>query len=212
MQVDLKSAVRLFGQTAVIEQSILHDARDRIALAAVDADTNEGSIAVIASWLRSYSVLQRVRAEKSLCVARAFLGHVQEKRNVGAQNLVRIHQELMELCCVAMNNTIQYSSMSSKLLWLLFPNDVPMFDKFVRRGLAIANGMKPDAGCLYEYPQFVKVWRAAQLECDPELKKIEMYGYPHEVRILDKVLGYLGQPEYRTFLERASTPSTSSSP
>lgn len=110
----------------------------------------------------------------------------------------------------------KWLSATSKLLWCSFPDNVVIYDAFVERAIMILQGITPYladfpriqtspavrnmndiAKCAKFYINYQDMVKAILNEHQHQLDKLRIETsetYPHDIRIVDKLLWMLGNP------------------
>jgi hypothetical protein len=115
--------------------------------------------------------------------------------------------ELEQVCRLAYGGPRRFTSLASKVLWLRFPDNVPIYDRYAVAALqvlaklesGIAAHVYPGAGVDEEYSAFLHYWRGIysryeELLTEPLRRVAEPR--PHKVKIFDRILWNLGNPTY----------------
>jgi hypothetical protein len=86
----------------------------------------------------------------------------------------------MHACSTADGRGRDFTSLASKALWLCYPEVVPMFDSFARRGLRIISKIEkdiaPPAGDKSEYRKFAYVWRELYVRYASAIAAVDIQG------------------------------------
>lgn len=101
-------------------------------------------------------------------------------------------------------------SLTSKALWLCYPNDVPIFDDYALRAIQVISKIcricpMPDQG-LYE--SFVDVWLQFYDRIRSVIENSDLHGYQYKMRVLDGFLWYLGKPDFEVTVASRGIDST----
>ena len=86
--------------------------------------------------------------------------------------------------------------LTSKALWCCYPNDVPILDSYAEQALWVIcrlSGKEP-ARNQSRRARFVDGWFQVYGDVRLAIEQADLNGYPYRVRVLDKLLWYLGQP------------------
>lgn len=116
--------------------------------------------------------------------------------------------ELEQVCRVAYGGPRRFTSLASKVLWLRFPDSVPIYDRYAVAALQVLskleNGIAVNAysgaGVDEEYSAFLHYWREIYGRYEHLLTKPlseVAEPRPHKVKIFDRILWNLGNPAYR---------------
>lgn len=90
-------------------------------------------------------------------------------------------------------------SLTSKALWLCYPQDVPIMDTFAENSLRVLArilNLRISVG-ESRYANYMKLWFAAYKLVSPEIDKLALGDYPYKGRVFDKYLWWLGQENYK---------------
>ena len=92
-------------------------------------------------------------------------------------------------------------SLTSKGLWCCYPNSVPIYDRYVQNALWIickVVKLRPGNSVINDrYAAFADVWLKIYEEVEPIVTEhADKIGYPYKVRIFDRILWLIGQPNY----------------
>jgi hypothetical protein len=177
---------------------------DREAIEAVRTPTDPIRIAVMRDWLQRYRVFLGIEGRKRTNIAAAVLQWADSPNRPTclstADAICAQHESLREACIAAYGKERNFTSLASKALWLRYPEDVPLFDSYVKRTLWVLSKLEsgivsPDNGAS-EYQRFVTVWKAFYDRYKTAWGKIEMKGYKYPVRAFDVMLWMIGSPGY----------------
>ena len=82
-------------------------------------------------------------------------------------------------------------------MWLCFPDDLPIYDANALTGLKVISRLchwaSPE---LAKYARFVHLWLRAYNEVEAIIDQADLSGCPYKVRVLDRMLWYLGEPKF----------------
>jgi hypothetical protein len=207
MMIDFAAVVSHFWPKAL---GAILDSRDveydQKALKALEDKSCQTRQDDLRKWLKSYAVFQGVKAAKQDQIAEAVCVWADDRnpsRNLTTpEALADAHADLMEAICRAYGNKRDFTSLTSKALWLCYPESVPIFDRNTRYALCviskIEDGITPIAGERPKYEQFVHVWKQLYTKYKGTIEGLGMDGYRYRVRVFDRVLWLVGQPSYHT--------------
>jgi hypothetical protein len=211
--INFEAIIRHFWQRAVEDVERDHAAYDENALKVLGEENASNRRDTIRDWFQAYRVF-RVRgigAQRNEIVD-AFLKWVDSRdreRNLDtAAALSDAHKELETLICNAytrnsQNKAREFTSLTSKALWLCYPDKVPMFDGHAQRALWVLAKLEigiatppngPDADD--KYFQFVSVWKHFYGKYLAEISNLDTNGYPYRVRVFDRILWLIGKEQY----------------
>lgn len=170
------------------------------------------------SWMRDYGLFQGIKAESRNAIVDKYFSLVpiflplskgQERRQV---------EDCFHLLLSEFYNTVnrKWLSAASKLLWCSYPDHVVIYDSFVERALVILQGIESYLAPLPRIESSPKIKSGSDIEkalkfymnyqdmviaihhrYEPNLKalrKKHSETYPHDIRIIDKLLWMLGNP------------------
>jgi hypothetical protein len=90
------------------------------------------------------------------------------------------------------------TSLTSKGLWCCFPGDIPIFDSHAANALKVISRIcrMTAAPNQPEYACFVDLWLQVYNEVEPVISPEDLSDCPYKVRVLDRLLWYLGQDSF----------------
>jgi hypothetical protein len=94
----------------------------------------------------------------------------------------------------------EVTSLTSKALWCCYPYSVPIFDGYALRALHVISrlsNMTIEKNSS-EYARFVDAWFQVYAKVEPVIELAHLDNYSYKVRVLDKFLWFLGQPNFET--------------
>ena len=97
------------------------------------------------------------------------------------------------------NSQRAFTSLTSKALWLCYPDKIPMFDSYARCALWVL--AKLEIGIAAppsedDYYQFVSVWLQFYTRYLDAISSLDTDGYPYRVRVFDNILWMIGKDQY----------------
>jgi hypothetical protein len=206
--IDFEAIIRNLWPNAV-KGLMLGHAYDMKAILALSREDDPNRRDTIRDWLQEYRVL-RVRgiATQRDKIADAVLKWADSRdrdRNLdGPDALSAAHEELMKAVCDAyidgsQNSQRAFTSLTSKALWLCYPDKVPMFDSYARCALLVL--AKLEIGIAAppnedDYYQFVSVWLQFYTRYLDAISSLDTDGYPYRVRVFDNILWMIGKDQY----------------
>ena len=161
----------------------------------------------VLKWLRYYGVLQGLNEADRNAVTSVIVDFADARgANVSPLSEVEIidkFNELHERCRSKVRpNKDQkprsLTSLTSKALWCCYPDAVPIFDSYAQRALWVLTrlmGLAPPADAM-EYGRFVSVWLSLYRGVERTLDVSGFGDYRYKVRVFDRILWIIGQPEY----------------
>ena len=202
--ISFETVIRRFGPQALRLQLEESEKIDSKTLLLLENRTASGRSEGVRSWLQSYQVFQGIEGPKRIAIAAVVVEWADARdaqRNLAnVDSLVKAHGEMMATCERANGVKRDFTSLASKVLWLCYPQDVPLFDSFAQCALHVVSKLEADIAPLSdsnsEYQQFVHVWMALYHRYTNAVTAIDIGDYPYRVRIFDKILWLLGEPRY----------------
>ena len=206
--IDFEAIIRNLWPNAV-KGLMLGHAYDMKAILALSREDDPNRRDTIRDWLQEYRVV-RVRgiATQRDKIADAVLRWADSRdrdRNLdGPDALSAAHEELMKAVCDAyidgsQNSQRAFTSLTSKALWLCYPDKIPMFDSYARCALWVL--AKLEIGIAAppsedDYYQFVSVWLQFYTRYLDAISSLDTDGYPYRVRVFDNILWMIGKDQY----------------
>jgi len=195
MKQFLSTLVSRFIDEAISAQQGLASI-DREGIRAVcSGSTTPGQVDALSRWLNTYKVARRVPKQ----LRRSILKRLQNMPDLPASRGPKLHglaeryDDLAEFLRLHKDTTEM--SATSKLLWLRYPNDAPLYDAYACRVAGIFANWTRAEGNSYEayanliYDLFDGVHDRLQISA-------QRVGYEYPIRLLDKVLWYAGRPRF----------------
>jgi hypothetical protein len=167
----------------------------------------------VVDWLRHYSVLQGLNNQEREGVASAILEFADDVRRPAVcprqeAEIIRLFNDLHDRCGLQVQKRKDGEprnlvSLTSKALWCCYPFTIPLFDSYAQRSVwSISRLMCSDqpAGKNDDMPynRFVTVWLDLYRRVESLIDDSLLSRYPYKVRVFDKILWIIGQPEYGT--------------
>jgi hypothetical protein len=207
--IDFEAIIRCVWVNAIKGIKLDHARYDMNALDALSRQDDTKRRDTIRDWLQAYRVF-RVRgiATQRDKIADAVLRWADSRdrdRNLdGPDALSAAHEELMKVVCDAyidgsQNSQREFTSLTSKALWLCYPDKIPMFDSYTQRALWVLAKLEigiavPPSGA--DYYQFVYVWTQFYERYLGTISALDTDGYTHLVRVFDRILLMIGKDQY----------------
>jgi hypothetical protein len=163
--------------------------------------------ALIVNWLNYYKVLIFIPGDRSLAIADQIVEFADERRerllHRDKDRIVFEFNELEKRISRVAPRTkagkpFVLRSLTSKGLWCCFPEDVPIFDSHAANAFRVISRicrMIP-APNQPEYACFVDLWLQVFKEVEPVISQEDLSDCPYKVRVLDRLLWYLGQDSF----------------
>lgn len=204
-----------FKEAHAIQAEFDHDDRMIEMLASKQFDH-----ARIKSWMRTYGLFQGIDSASRDRIVERFIRFVQDHPHPQQITEEQIGQRF-HLLLEALHQTVNrgWLSATSKLLWCLHPQDVVIFDAFVHRALVVLQHIdaglealprigsvpslarNPDlasrSAWYMRYQRMVRILHHRTASLRDELRKKWGLRYPYDIRITDKVLWMMGDPNYK---------------
>lgn len=162
----------------------------------------------VRAWLGYYKVILFFPPDRSRDIAREIIEFADESRPASldrshaqiVREYRRLRARIQPLAPLAPTSKRprEVMSLTSKALWLCYPNDVPIFDDYALRAIQVISRIcqicpMPDQG-LYE--SFVDVWLQFYNRIRPVIENSELHGYQYKMRVLDGFFWCLGKPDF----------------
>jgi hypothetical protein len=164
----------------------------------------------VVEWLHLYRVLMGWPLRHREAVA----GHIFAFADTGLRNslhldrseilqeFVRLHSCIKAVAPVTRNGKQRDTlSLTSKALWCCYPEDVPIYDANAVRALGVISRISGFAPTLDRsehsaYAEFIDVWLQLYWRIEAEIRREDLIDYPYKIRVLDRLLWYLGKPGF----------------
>jgi len=207
--IDFEAIIRRLWANAIKCLKSDHIRYDVKALDALSREDDPKRRDTIRDWLQDNKVF-RVRgvATQRDKIADAVLRWADSRdpdRNLnGPDALNEAHKELMMFVCDAyidgsQNRRREFTSLTSKALWLCYPDKIPIFDSYTQRALwvlaklEIGIAARPSGA---NYYQFVSVWTQFYERYLDTISGLDADGYQYRVRVFDRILWMIGKDQY----------------
>lgn len=200
MPIDLEAELRVFMNTLVPDSS------DETVVEAV-ANTKKSPAereAVLRRWLGAYGVLRFKKSSTISASVIDFADHRQSSSLNRDKSLIvsefrRLQNQVHSLLPVRKDGKNgQRISLVSKALWCCYPNDIPIYDDYASRSLQVLSRL-----CHFDhidgdtdYSRHVNAWFTLYDILKGVIEHADANHYPHQIRILDRFLWYLGQRNF----------------
>jgi hypothetical protein len=186
------------------------DLDQKVVLAISSKEMESGArVDQLVEWLRYYKVLMYFSREKAENIAKAILAYADAQpagsRIQGKDGIRSKYKELEQRLLPFARQTksgltIGITSLTSKALWCCYPQEVPIFDSHALSALRVLSRMyrvTPESG-QNDYEVFVGVWFSLYEKIKPFLDQADLSCYNYQVRVFDRMLWHLGQPNFDT--------------
>ncbi len=202
-----------YAAACKIQRDIVKDVKMKTMLASGDQD-----IHLVKSWMKDYGLFQGLTTENRDKIANRFLSFSISARLTASVSDRKILEEKYTELFTALFLEVKRSwvSATSKLLWCIYPDEVVICDSFVWRALVVMQcfdkelasfrriGVAPKVARKSEIASAVEYYmnfqdmvrRIFERNSDTlnELKEKHKETYPHDIRIIDKLLWMIGNP------------------
>ena len=205
-----------YAAACKMQRDIVKDEAMKLMLARGDQD-----ISLVKSWMRDYGLFQGLTTENENKIANKFLlfsTSVGSTTSVADRKILEEkYSELFKMLFSQINRS--WVSATSKLLWCIYPNEVVIYDSFVWRSLVVMQCLDTELANFPRIGVAPKVTRELDIALAVKhymnyqdiVKNIfernsatlnELRGkyketYPHDIRIIDKLLWMIGNPKQR---------------
>ena len=205
-----------YAAACKMQRDIVKDEAMKLMLARGDQD-----ISLVKSWMRDYGLFQGLTTENRNKIANRFLlfsTSVRSTTSVADRKILEEkYSELFKMLFSQINRS--WVSATSKLLWCVYPNEVVIYDSFVWRALVVMQCLDTELANFPRIGVAPKVTRELDIALAVKhymnyqdiVKNIfernsatlnELRGkyketYPHDIRIIDKLLWMIGNPKQR---------------
>ena len=205
-----------YAAACKMQRDIVKDEAMKLMLAHGDQD-----ISLIKSWMRDYGLFQGLTTENRNKIANRFLlfsTSVRSTTSVADRKILEEkYSELFKMLFSQINRS--WVSATSKLLWCVYPNEVVIYDSFVWRALVVMQCLDTELANFPRIGVAPKVTRELDIALAVkhymnyqdivknifernsatlnELRRKYKETYPHDIRIIDKLLWMIGNPKQR---------------
>jgi hypothetical protein len=171
----------------------------------------------VRNWLRYYGVLQGLNAADRDAVSGVVIEFADARGPfvppLSEGEIVGKFADLHSKCCARVHQNKDdtprdLTSLTSKALWCCYPDAIPIFDSYAQRALRVISHLlsldrsRVDA---IEYARFVSVWLNLYRRVEPTLNDARLGNYPYKVRVFDRILWIIGEPDYGVNMRRAAS-------
>ena len=201
-------------QTACeMQHEIIKDSKMKLMLG-----THNINKRLVMSWMRDYGLFQGIKTSDREAIVNKYtelvLNATDYNQGLNAKQIENMfHRFLSEFYDTVPR---KWLSATSKLLWCSFPNDIVIYDAFVERALVILQGTTPYLATMPRirtspviktkkdidiavkfYLNYHNMVLAILTEHQKQLNNLRTQfkeTYPHDIRIVDKLLWMMGNP------------------
>jgi hypothetical protein len=178
-------------------------------------------VELVKRWMRDYALFQGRTTQERERIAKRFLSFLTSARltaNVSDRKfLEESYTELLTALFLEVNRS--WVSATSKLLWCIYPDEVVIYDAFVWRALVVMQCLDNELGNFprigvappvaresdialavkhyMNYQDMVKHLCERYSDILRKLREKHKEAYPHDIRIMDKFLWMIGNPNKR---------------
>lgn len=207
--LDLKQLIERFIETGLesFQKETIKDLPTVRAVAAKGTLLGERA-AQVQEWLNYYRVVRYFPTETTRELAGKvieFAGDLPPGRTLTGEAEIlseynKLRAYLQPLAPPAPKTGLprKVTSLTSKALWLCYPDCVPIFDGNAVRALQMIcriGDIRPEPAQT-DYELFVDAWLQVYATVKPAIDQANLNGYPYKVRVLDGLLWYLGRPTF----------------
>jgi hypothetical protein len=164
--LDFEAVIQHLGPAAVSQ--LRYEATvDDLGLIAMSQPGADGRVAAIRKWMDLYKVFLGITGAKRDAIAKTTLDWAdrqdEDSKLDTLDSLVHAHAELMAACSGADGRGRDFTSLTSKALWLRYPHAVPLYDRFAQEALwmisKLERGLPPTPNGASKYGAFVVRWK-----------------------------------------------------
>ncbi len=205
-----------YANACKIQRSITKDEKIKSMLQKGDEDKK-----LVISWMRDYGLFQGITTIYREEVAQNFLSfakNIDSTIDITNKDMLRsIYSKLFKVLFNTVNRS--WMSATSKLLWCIYPDNIVIYDSFVERALVVMQcfdtelskfsriGVAPKVtresdiafatNHYINYQGMVKAIYERNIKILNELRNKNKETYPHDIRIVDKLLWMIGNPKHK---------------
>jgi hypothetical protein len=157
----------------------------------------------VVDWLHYYKVFMGFSGEERIRVGDQILGFADERqgtslgldRQLILSEFKKLEERIKKVAPRTKAGAVRdVTSLTSKGLWCCYPDDVPIFDRNAVAALGVISRiLRIASGPASEYERFLDVWIRVYREVEPVIKGADLSDCPQKVRVLDRMLWYLGE-------------------
>ena len=199
-----------------MQRDIANDEKMKLMLRLGNQD-----LELVKRWMREYALFQGIKTNNREQIAKRFLSFsISVRSTAGVSHRELLEERYIELFTALFREVNRsWVSATSKLLWCIYPDEVVIYDSFVWRALVVMQCLDTE---LANFPR-IGVARKVAYESDTalavkhymncqdmvkhiceryidtlnELREKHKEAYPHDIRIIDKLLWMIGNPNKR---------------
>ena len=206
VMIDLNQMVERFLGEAV-RQCVEESPDDDAVIRALNNRNESAEIrrTAVLKWLRSYSVLRRLNNDEARTIGDGILEFADARgalvRPLSEAEIIEkftdLHEKYRLLVRPKKDQTPRdLVSLTSKALWCCYPDAIPIYDSNARCALGVLSrlmGLDRPADAM-PYTRFLSVW--FNLYDHVTIDDDRLGGYPYKVKVFDRILWIIGQPDY----------------
>jgi hypothetical protein len=205
--LDSAALVSELGSRAVdlsMSESSHNATNDNLAIAAIMDRSADDRVIKLRKWLEYYKPFQGLTNDQRDSISQGIIAWIDSReknsRLGDLHSLLSAHTSLVDTCVNSFGRKRNFTSLASKALWLRYPYDVPLYDRYAQQALCVVAKITPELPRVREsadsYEAFALVWRAFYDRHVSDIVAIPHKGYPYSVRIFDRILWMLSAPKY----------------
>ena len=199
-----------------MQRDIVNDEKMKLMLRLGNQD-----LELVKRWMREYALFQGIMTKDREQIAKRFLSFSTSAKSTASVLDRNILEERYLELFTALFREVNRSwvSATSKLLWCIYPDEVVIYDSFVWRALVVMQcldselakfpriGVAPKVARELDialavkhymnYQDMVKHICERHSDTLKELREMYEEEYPHNIRIIDKLLWMIGNPNKR---------------
>jgi hypothetical protein len=205
-----------YAAACKMQRDIVNDEKMKLMLRLGNPD-----VELVKRWMREYALFRGITTEHSEQIAKRFLSFSTSASSTASVSDRKIleerYLELFTALFLEVNRS--WVSATSKLLWCIYPDEVVIYDSFVWRALVVMQCLDtelakfPRIGVAspvaresdialavkhyMNYQDMVKHICERHSDTLNELREKHKETYPHDIRIIDKLLWMIGNPKQR---------------
>jgi hypothetical protein len=201
--IDLHAVARTYLQPAISLSRREHQV-DAPAIQAVHDKAETSRKDALGKWLQTYGVFQGLLSADRVGLASAVLNFADENEcdlelSLPYDELIQKFDALHQKCRSVVQR--DFTSFTSKALWCCYPNAVPLYDNFTQHSVWMISRLagfspKTEHKPMHRYGPFADVWLAMYNQVLPIIDQMDPQVYPYRVRVFDKILYLIGEPNY----------------
>lgn len=175
---------------------------------------------IVKHWMRGYALFQGITAHDREKIAKRYLAFMASADTPSSIADGMVLESIYSKLFTALFLEVRRSWMSatSKLLWCKYPDQIVIYDSFVERALIVMQCLDGDlvafarigvapkvkhktdiAAAVEHYMNYQRVVRHILTQHSKilnDLRQKHSEPYPHDIRIVDKLLWMIGNPKY----------------